>query len=61
MENLLGKDKLLQFDDLSFYKKYTGRFDIDSVPERERNEGALQVAEWVLKQVDTDSINKLKH
>ena len=32
MENLIGQDKLAQFDALSRYKKYTDRFDIDSVP-----------------------------
>ena len=29
LENLVEKDKLLQFDALSYYKKYTDRFDVD--------------------------------
>jgi hypothetical protein len=33
LENLLGKENLVQFDALSIYKKYTDRFDIESVPE----------------------------
>ena len=48
LENLLGKDKLVQFDALSVYNKYTDLFDIDSVPENERKEAARQVADSVL-------------
>ena len=48
LENLVEKEKLIQFDALSFYKKYTDRFDIDSVPEAERNQVAHDVAGHVL-------------
>lgn len=48
LENLLGKEKLAQFDALSNYGKYTDLFDIDDVPEAERKEVARQVADWVL-------------
>ncbi len=48
LEHLIGKDKLIQFDALSHYKKYTDLFDIDSVPEAERKEVAQDVADWVL-------------
>ncbi len=48
LENLVGKDRLIQFDALPLYKKYTDRFDIDSVPEEERKETARQVAEKIL-------------
>ncbi len=48
LENLVGSDHLAQFDALSFYGKYTDRFDIDSVPEQERKETAQVVAERVL-------------
>ncbi len=48
IENLVGKDKLVQFDALSVYKKYTDVFDIDDVPEEERREAAKQVADSVL-------------
>lgn len=48
LENIVGKEKLVQFDALSHYKKYTKLFDIDSVPETERKEVARDVADWVL-------------
>jgi hypothetical protein len=48
LENMIDRDKLVQFDALSHYKKYTDRFDIDSVPENERKEVAGNVADWVL-------------
>lgn len=49
LEGLLGKDRLIQFDALKVYKKYTDVFDIDAVPEAERKEAARQVADAVLK------------
>jgi uncharacterized metal-binding protein len=49
IEGLVGDKKLMAFDALSFYKKYTDRFDIDSVPEEERNQVAREVADWVLE------------
>ena len=33
LENLIAADKLVQFDALSFYKKYNDIFDVDDVPE----------------------------
>jgi uncharacterized metal-binding protein len=48
LENMIDKEKLIQFDALSIYKRYTDRFDIDSVPEAERKEVAQQVTEKVL-------------
>ena len=48
LENLVQRSKLIQFDALSHYRKYTDRFDIDSVPEGERLQTARSVAEWVL-------------
>ncbi len=51
LENLLGKDNLVQFDALSFYGKYTDRFDIDSVPEQERKETAQKVVDIVLAEL----------
>jgi len=48
IENLIGKEKLVQFDALSVYKQYTDIFDIDDVPEKERKEVAKQVADSVL-------------
>ena len=51
LENLVEKSRLVQFDALSHYKKYTDKFDIDSVPEEERLRTARSVAEWVLASV----------
>ena len=51
LENLLGKENLVQFDALSLYGKYTDRFDIDSVPETERKETARNVADLVLAEL----------
>ena len=48
LEDLVGKEKLVQFDALSHYKKYTDKFDVDSVPESERKQVARDVADWVL-------------
>lgn len=51
LENLVGKENLVQFDALSLYRKYTDRFDIDSVPEEERRETARKVADIVLAEL----------
>ncbi len=51
LENLVGEENLIQFDALSFYRKYTDRFDIDSVPEEERKETARLVADMVLAEL----------
>ena len=48
IENLIGKEKLVQFDALSVYKKYSDVFDIDDVSEEDRKEAARQVADNVL-------------
>jgi uncharacterized metal-binding protein len=48
LENLVDKEKLIQFDALSIYRKYTDRFDIDDVPEEERKAVAREVADKVL-------------
>ena len=55
LENLVGAQNLIQFDALSFYKKYTDRFDIDSVPEEERKETARLVADIVLAELKKES------
>ncbi len=51
LENLVGEENLIQFDALSFYHKYTDRFDVDSVPEEERKETARLVADMVLAEL----------
>ncbi len=54
LENLVGRENLVQFDALSFYGKYTDRFDIDSVPESERKETARIVADIVLAELEKE-------
>ena len=48
IESVIHKEKLVQFDALAVYKKYTDVFDVDDVPEAERQEAARQVADSVL-------------
>ncbi len=55
LENLVEKSRLVQFDALSHYGKYTDRFDIDAVPEEERHQVARSVAEWVLASLAKDT------
>ncbi len=57
MKNLLGEENLVQFDALSHYKKYTDLFDIDSVPEAERQEVARDVADWVLASMKESNVS----
>jgi uncharacterized metal-binding protein len=56
LENLIAADKLVQFDALSFYKKYNDIFDVDDVPEAERKQVAQSVAEWVLANMDKPAL-----
>lgn len=51
LENMLGKDQLLQFDALSHYKKYSDIFDMEEVSEEERLLAAKDVAEWVMREL----------
>ena len=57
IENLIGKEKLVQFDALSVYKQYTDIFDIDDVPEKERKEVAKQVADRVLAALEKGDVS----
>jgi uncharacterized metal-binding protein len=54
LENLLTEDQLVQFDALSYYKKYTQVFDPDDVPETERLEVAHRVAQWIVAGIATE-------
>ncbi len=54
IEDLIGKEKLAQFDALSVYKKYTDVFDVDDVPEEERKQAARLVADSVLATLKED-------
>jgi uncharacterized metal-binding protein len=57
LENLVGEENLVQFDALSYYKRYTDRFDIDSVPDEERRETARKVADIVLAELKKDRMS----
>lgn len=48
IENLIDEEKLVQFDALSHYNRYTEIFDYEDVPEKERKAVAQSVADWVL-------------
>jgi len=57
-ENVLDNKKLIQFDALSHYKKYTDIFDYEDVPEEERKEVAQSVADWVMDSLNNASIGR---
>ena len=48
LENMIPKERLIQFDALAHYKRYTDVFEIDAVPAAEREQTARDVAAWVL-------------
>lgn len=55
MKNLIGEDRLMVFDALTVYRKYTDIFHIDDVPEEERKKTARQVADKVIAGFGKDS------
>jgi uncharacterized metal-binding protein len=55
IENIIDKEKLIQFDALSHYKKYTDIFDYEDVPEEERKEVARSVSDWVMENLNNTS------
>lgn len=54
LENIVDKDRLVHFDALSLYKRYTDIFDIDDVPEEERRAVAREVADRVIKSMEAE-------
>lgn len=48
LRNIVGEEKVIQFDAFALYKKYADVFLMDDVPEAERQEVAEQVADKVL-------------
>ena len=52
LERMLDPERLIQFDALAVYRKYTDVFDVDDVPEAERAATARQVADHVLNCLD---------
>jgi uncharacterized metal-binding protein len=58
LENIIGEEKLIQFDALSLHKKYNDIFDYDDVPEDERKEVAQSVADWVMASLNNPSVGR---
>lgn len=52
LERMLDPEKLIQFDALAVYRKYSDVFDVDDVSEAERAATARQVADHVLVRLD---------
>jgi uncharacterized metal-binding protein len=55
LENMIAKKKLVRFDALSIYQKYTDIFDIDDIPEEERKETSRTVDSRVLIELSKGS------
>lgn len=55
MKDLIKEDRLLVFDALAVYKKYTDLFDREDVPEEDRRKAARQVAEMVISSLKNGS------
>jgi len=55
LEGLLSRDRLVQFDALKVYRKYTDIFDIDGVSQAEREKAAREVADSVLVEMRNNS------
>ncbi len=51
LNNLVDPEKIVHIDALTFYNKYTDLFAMDDVPEAERQETALEVAEKLLPEL----------
>ena len=51
LNNLVDREKIIHFDALSLYKKYTDLFDMDDVPEAERNDTARRVADQIFHEL----------
>ncbi len=48
LNNLVDEEKIVHFDALKFYNRYTDLFDMEDVPEAERIATAEQVADQIL-------------
>ena len=56
LKNIIDEEKMIQFDALPLYKKYTDKFLMDDVPEKERKEVARQVADKILAKLKYEVI-----
>lgn len=55
LNKLVGEAKVIQFDALPLYKKYTDIFLMDDVPEEERKAVARQVADKIIAKLKRDA------
>ena len=55
LENIVDKERLIEFDALLFHRKYSDLFEMDDVPEAERKEVARQVADKVLESLNQET------
>jgi hypothetical protein len=55
LKELIGEEKMIQFDALTLHKKYGDVFLMDDVPEAERKEVARQVADKILRMLRDNS------
>jgi len=56
LQGLVGENRMVQFDALPFYKKYTDIFLMDDVPEEERKAVARQVADEIISKLKEDRV-----
>ena len=56
LTGLVGEEKMIQFDALPFYRKYTDIFLMDDVPEDERKAVARQVADKIIAKLKEDRV-----
>jgi len=55
LNNQVDQEKIIHFDALPLYKKYTDLFDMDAVPESERIDTAKDVADQILDKLPSVS------
>ena len=56
LENIIDREKLIQFDALSHHKKYNDIFEYDDVSEDERKQVAQSVADWVMDRLNNPTV-----
>lgn len=56
LRKLVGPEKVVQIDALPLYKRYSDIFLMDDVPEQERKEVALQVADKIIAKLKQDRV-----
>ena len=55
LKKLVGEEKVIHFDALLFYKKYTNVFLMEDVPEEDRKAAARQVADKIIEQLKQEA------